>query len=97
MGQETIDKTGGYVPTKKQMQAIDRNFTEVYGLSDAGNAAAIAANVDAIAVNAASIVELKAGDGITLTEYADNAAAVTGGLTLGDLYMTTGAVKVVTA
>ncbi len=82
MGQETIDKDGGYVPTKKQMQSIDRNFDENYA---------------SIAATEADVTALQSGDGITLTEYADNAAAVTGGLTLGDLYMTTGAVKVVTA
>jgi hypothetical protein len=34
---------------------------------------------------------------VGLTEYADNAAAVTGGLAVGDFYQTTGAVKIVTA
>jgi hypothetical protein len=33
----------------------------------------------------------------TLTEYADNAAAVSGGLAVGQMYTTTGTVKVVTA
>ena len=37
------------------------------------------------------------GTGFSLAEHADNAAAVTAGLAIGDLYTTTGTVHVVTA
>lgn len=37
------------------------------------------------------------GSGKDLKEYADNAAALAAGLTAGDLYTTSGAVKIVTA
>ena len=36
------------------------------------------------------------GSGLDLREFADNAAAVAAGLNVGDLYTTTGAVKIVT-
>lgn len=73
MTQKTIDDVAGVLPTKKQMQAIDGNFDELYTTTAATTAV------------------------ITLTEYADNAAAVSGGLAVGDWYSTTGTVKVVTA
>jgi hypothetical protein len=37
------------------------------------------------------------GSGKDLKEYTDNAAALAAGLTAGDLYTTSGAVKIVTA
>jgi hypothetical protein len=37
------------------------------------------------------------GSGKDLKEYADNAAALAAGLSVGDLYTTSGAVKIVTA
>lgn len=71
MAQKTIVDVKKFVPTEKQMEAIDDNFDEVY------------ADIESIA------------NSLTLTEYADNAAAKADGLVDGDLYMTTGDVKVV--
>lgn len=48
----------------------------------------------ATADNTASIATIL--DGSAFTEYANNAAAVSGGLTVGDLYLTTGTVMAVT-
>lgn len=46
--------------------------------------------------DASSLVASK-GAGKNLREFADNAAAVAAGLGVGDLYTTSGAVKIVTA
>lgn len=81
MSRKTIAGTGKFEPTRSQMEDIDDNFTENYA---------------SIAAVESDVEDLQAGEGITLSEYADNAAAVTGGLSVGDLYTTTGAVKVVT-
>ena len=97
MTQKVIADVKGFVPTKKFMEAIDDNFDELYGTTDVTNAADIATNVLAIDAVEADIVTVKAGTSFALTEYADNTAAVTGGLAIGDLYTTTGTVKVVTA
>jgi hypothetical protein len=52
---------------------------------------------DMFTENYATIATIQAGTGFALTEYANNCAAVSGGLVVGDLYTTTGTVMVVTA
>jgi len=89
MAKQTIVVNGSYVPTLEDMKKVDANFTENYSSIES-----IETDVSSIE---SDITDLKAGEGITLVEYADNAAAVSDGLSVGDLYMTTGAVKVVTA
>jgi len=82
MAQKSIVQNGSFVPTKEEMKRVDDNFDELY---------ASKSSVES------DVTDLQAGQGIVLTEYADNAAALTGGLEAGDLYSTEGAVKVVTA
>jgi hypothetical protein len=82
MAQKTIVVNGSYVPTLKDMEKVDDNFDELYE-----SKSSIESDVTAI----------EDGTGFALSEYADNAAAVSGGLEIGDLYTTSGAVKVVTA
>lgn len=81
MAQKTIVTTGNYQPTLEEMKKIDDNFDELYTSKDSVES---------------DVTDLKAGQGITLSEYADNAAAVADGLSVGDLYTTTGTVHVVT-
>lgn len=82
MSQKTIVVNGSYVPTLKDMQKVDDNFDELYESKSSIES---------------DITSIEDGTGFALSEYADNAAAVSGGLEVGDLYTTSGAVKVVTA
>ena len=76
MGQKVIQGYGDFLPTEKQMQAINDNMDELYAASAA--------------------VGDGTGNSLDLAEHANNTAAVTAGLAVGDLYTTTGTVKVVT-
>ena len=96
MAKKTIADVSNFRPMKKAMAKIDANFTEVYDSSDTANAAQIATNVTGISDNVTAIA-LNTAQTQGLTEYADNAAALTGGLSVGDFYQTTGTVMIVIA
>lgn len=82
MAQETVVTNGCYLPVRKEMEAIDDNFDELYTSKESVES---------------DVSDLQSGQGITLTEYATNALALAGGLSVGDFYTTDAVVMVVVA